>query len=268
MLMKTARFLKYNRRQHRKASKEAKDWVMRIKSGQVTPETATKCHEWMAENPLNMNKFDMLYSLWDASDTLKDHPLTAEILNKKMGSQASIPEKSWLGNLIPPLPAMRTIAVAVTVVFVVVGVLLMQRTTTSPRMYQTAIAEQKQIHLKDGSTIVLDTDTTVLKMPAEDLRQFELVKGRALFIVAHDPARPFIVNAGEITIRAIGTEFNVYRTPEDKVLVSVSEGKVRIDRKQKPMPSTEPVETAAPADVPKPEQPLLAYKLDQVRHLA
>ncbi len=107
-----------------------------------------------------------------------------------------------------------------------------------------------------------------MKIPDKNFRQFELVKGRALFTVAHDPTRPFIVNAGELTIRAIGTAFNVYKTIEDRVLISVSEGKVQINRKQEPMPSPKPVETPVPIEVSKPEQPLLASKSDPVRHFS
>jgi transmembrane sensor len=51
------------------------------------------------------------------------------------------------------------------------------------------------------------------------------MKGEALFKVAKDSARPFKVRAGDATIIAVGTEFNVERD-SDRAVVSVTEGRV------------------------------------------
>jgi hypothetical protein len=61
--------------------------------------------------------------------------------------------------------------------------------------------------------------------PSENLRAVEHTKGEALFKVAKDPARPFKVRAGDATIIAVGTEFNVERD-SDRAVVSVTEGRV------------------------------------------
>jgi transmembrane sensor len=59
----------------------------------------------------------------------------------------------------------------------------------------------------------------------QDLRQIELLGGEACFQVAKDRARPFLVRAGNATVTAVGTEFNVRRS-DDRVVVSVLEGRV------------------------------------------
>jgi transmembrane sensor len=62
---------------------------------------------------------------------------------------------------------------------------------------------------------------------SKNLRAIELARGEALFKVAKDGARPFKVSAGNATIIAVGTEFNVERD-SDRAVVSVTEGRVEV----------------------------------------
>jgi transmembrane sensor len=58
-------------------------------------------------------------------------------------------------------------------------------------------------------------------------REIELANGEGLFQVAKDPARPFIVRAGFVSVRAVGTVFAV-RTVDGRVDVTVTEGVVEL----------------------------------------
>ena len=55
-----------------------------------------------------------------------------------------------------------------------------------------------------------------------------LARGEALFTVAKDATRPFIVQAGKVDLRAIGTAFNV-RLRSEAVEVIVTEGRGSVD---------------------------------------
>src|SRR3546814_17782156 len=59
-------------------------------------------------------------------------------------------------------------------------------------------------------------------------RRVDLVAGRAFFRVAPDPSRPFIVNAGGKSVRAIGTAFEV-SFEHGNMVVTLAEGKVRVE---------------------------------------
>lgn len=59
-------------------------------------------------------------------------------------------------------------------------------------------------------------------------RRVALQRGEAHFEVHHDPARPFVVQAGGSSIEAVGTAFNVYLRDESKLEVLVTEGRVLI----------------------------------------
>lgn len=58
-------------------------------------------------------------------------------------------------------------------------------------------------------------------------RQLDLSNGEAYFKVQHDKSRPFVVQAGELSVTAIGTAFDV-RRDDDHVTVTVEEGTVEV----------------------------------------
>ena len=97
--------------------------------------------------------------------------------------------------------------------------------------YATRLGEQKVATLKDGSRIALNTDTRVDVHFDADRRRIELDQGEAMFEVAHDAARPFVVIAGDTRVQAIGTVFTVRRTRDD-VVVTLIKGKVAVSHER------------------------------------
>ena len=95
--------------------------------------------------------------------------------------------------------------------------------------YATAPTRQQQIALVDGSVMNLNVGTDVQVALTPAARRVTLTAGEAHFAVAHDTARPFIVSAGGVSVRAVGTAFSV-RLGEHGVEVLVTEGKVEIAR--------------------------------------
>ena len=83
------------------------------------------------------------------------------------------------------------------------------------------LSDGSKVEIKDGA-LVADHFT-----PAE--RRIALESGTAHFAVTHNPNRPFIVTAGDVTVRAVGTAFSVSRT-DHGVTVLVTEGKVAVTR--------------------------------------
>jgi transmembrane sensor len=86
------------------------------------------------------------------------------------------------------------------------------------------------VSLPDGSSIYLDTETDVSVHFSKKARRIELQKGRAMFFVTHDPARPFTVSVDNIMARAVGTEFDVYKMVDGKVSIAVTKGIIRVER--------------------------------------
>lgn len=89
-----------------------------------------------------------------------------------------------------------------------------------------------KVTLPDGSNVWLNHNSS-LKYPAMflgDTRSVEL-KGEGYFEVIHNSEIPFIVNAGEIQVKALGTAFNIMAYPnEDRIETSLINGRVELER--------------------------------------
>ncbi|MDY0961097.1 FecR family protein [Massilia sp. CFBP9026] len=92
--------------------------------------------------------------------------------------------------------------------------------------YATAVGESRLVALADGSRVTLNTDTR-LRSSQEDARTVWLDSGEAYFDVAHDPAHPFVIEAGASRITVLGTRFTV-RREDGGTRVLVAQGRVRV----------------------------------------
>lgn len=95
-------------------------------------------------------------------------------------------------------------------------------------LHRTGVGEQRRLILADGSVLTLNTDSRVVVGYGDAQRRLRLLGGQALFEVAHDPTRPFVVTAGGRSIRALGTVFDV-RYSQDRLAVTLLEGRVAVD---------------------------------------
>jgi len=100
----------------------------------------------------------------------------------------------------------------------------------SGQTFRTESGERRVVALSDGSRISLDSDTELNANYSGKDREITLRKGRARFDVAHDVTRPFTVTAGDETVVAVGTSFNVERLGP-KVVVTLIQGRVSVRRR-------------------------------------
>jgi transmembrane sensor len=118
-------------------------------------------------------------------------------------------------------------AVAAAVLLAACGTLAWFALEYRTGRYSTDIGERRSITLTDGSTLELNSRSRVRVRFREHERAVELLEGQALFRIARDHARPFIVTSDTISVRAVGTEFDVYRKRSGTV-ITVVEGKVAV----------------------------------------
>ena len=97
----------------------------------------------------------------------------------------------------------------------------------------------------DGSRVELNAGAEINVGFTPERRLVRLVRGQAHFAVAKDPARPFVVTAGSVSVRAVGTEFAV-RVEPALVDVVVTEGQVAVERHPSP-PAASPAQTPVQA---------------------
>ena len=121
------------------------------------------------------------------------------------------------------------ISLAALLAFGVVELGLM-RAPVQSGYYSTSIGESRMISLADGSSVTLNTNSILEQDFSRKQRVIRLVSGEAVFDVAHDKSRPFLVYAADGVIRAVGTKFAVRLEP-DNVRVTVTEGRVEMQRR-------------------------------------
>ncbi len=115
--------------------------------------------------------------------------------------------------------------------------------------------------LDDGSVLELNRGATVDVSYSPTERRVTLRGGEALFTVAKDPRRPFIVRAGGVEVRAVGTAFNV-RLASGEVEVLVTEGRVQL------APRTTQPAVAPPPLVSEGQRAVVALTADAVPQIA
>jgi transmembrane sensor len=138
------------------------------------------------------------------------------------------------------------------------------------QVHSTGRGEVREILLTDGSVIKLNTNSKVEVRYTDELRKVHLVEGEALFDVAKHKARPFVVQAKDTLVRAVGTSFTVSILPQRPVRVLVKEGVVELKRAN--VAASAPVRVSAnnqaiaPHDAPITAAPIAQAKL--ARNLA
>jgi transmembrane sensor len=128
-----------------------------------------------------------------------------------------------------PLSLIRSsrLAMAAGIAACVVTVALLLWMNEDVRTYSTRVGEHNFIVLRDGSMVNLNSRSRVRVQYARRERRVDLLEGQALFSVAKDPSRPFVVYSGSTQVKAVGTEFDVYRKASGTI-VTVIEGRVAV----------------------------------------
>jgi ferric-dicitrate binding protein FerR (iron transport regulator) len=98
------------------------------------------------------------------------------------------------------------------------------------KRFATGPGEWDKTLLADGSVLRIGPNTTLRWSFSDTQRTIVLSRGEALFEVAKDPQRPFIVTTRIGDVRAVGTEFGVSLMSASTVVVTVAHGKVAVSK--------------------------------------
>ena len=206
------------------AKSAAVDWHVKLVSGDMSGADMAAFEDWLRASPLNAEAYAHLADLWDGMEPLADAAVVREGLRPQAEAQATR-QGGLVAVLRGALGAAPT-AAGITCALVV-GVAATQYSAVDESLYRTAVGEREVIELADGSTVTLNTASAVDINYLPNERRITLTAGQANFKVATDARRPFIVHAGEGSVRALGTEFDVYKSSEG-VRVTLIEGRVRV----------------------------------------
>jgi transmembrane sensor len=216
---------------------EASEWFIDFRAGDVNGEARLRFIEWLRRSPEHIQAYLEVSGVWSelpGSDPGGRFDI-ASLIARARNEPDVIPLSPGNPRL-PPVPPMaerhafrklprRAVAAAAVALLASITALLLWSGRDSARSYSTGIGEQRTLQLGDGSTVELNARSRVKVRLTERERDVALLEGQALFRVAKDKRRPFIVSAGDAQVRAVGTEFDVYRK-QAATVVTVVEGRV------------------------------------------
>jgi transmembrane sensor len=193
--------------------RRAADWLALREERPLTSAEAAAFAAWRAADPRHEAAVAEFAAAWRTFDALRAYPRPAAAPHDP--EFFTRPRRaSWLR------PVLFATAAAAAVL---VASLWLPR----PAGPVAAAVASSTLRLEDGSEVELRSGAEVRPEFTAGERRVRLVRGEAHFTVAKNPARPFIVEAGEVAVRAVGTAFNV-RLEAAAVDVIVTEGVVRI----------------------------------------
>ena len=215
---------------------EAAAWFVEFSEGEVSSTAREAFSNWLRASPEHVRAYLGISATFaDLGALDKSRIITAEALVRQALSDGNVVSldhrlarpmasgSSGNANKLRP----RALAAAATIAAVALGVATWQWHFEG--IYSTGTGEQRLINLADGSTIELNAESRVRVNLRARQRNVELLEGQALFHVAKDPSRPFIVHSDTASVRAVGTQFDVNRERTDTI-VTVLEGQVAIAR--------------------------------------
>ncbi len=182
------------------ARAQAADWFARLNKLDVPYADMQAFKAWL-KAPDHKKAYDEVDAFWRQTEAVKNDPdikaVMADVLDRTAPQSRSRDVRRGRYGL----------AFAVVLLAAVAGGYVLW----GPKVYSTGVGEQRTVQLADGSTVVLDTDSQVSVRLTGSRRDIRLSRGQALFDVAHDSARPFVVTAGATSVTALGTRFDVRR---------------------------------------------------------
>jgi transmembrane sensor len=234
-------------------AEEAADWAVTLDAGELSSDQKQRLADWLLESPRHVEELLIAATLLDALEGVDADKsrsvdalisgLPSEVVSIVRDGQQTVPNDDgasnngtsphrswlrWIGVGAAASIALAIISVAVAPQFAsrfIDGVQIAEAANDGSAGFATKLGEQRKMTLEDGSIIHVNTQSEVVIRYEEHQRVVELLRGEALFEVAHDADRPFRVIAGDTIAEAIGTTFNVYRTG-DQTTVAVIDGKV------------------------------------------
>jgi len=211
---------------------EAAEWFVEMDRDDVDRPTRQRFDEWLRRSPEHVRAFLELLQIWEqgAQRSPSTHIDPERLIAEVLGAQSNVVPlhaRSELPTRVPQKQRRKLYAWASVAASVVLVVLLGMWFYIELNTYSTGIGEQRSVALADGSIVQLNTRSRLRIHYSQHERGIELVEGQALFNVAHDQDRPFVVASGNASIRAVGTQFDIYRQPT-ATTVTVVEGRVII----------------------------------------
>ncbi len=206
-----------------------KKFISRFTEKNFSKDTELKFGYWLTQNKNDEELDASLYEIWNEtpnqvnSETLEDLERLKAAMTKEQPKQKS--------RKLSISPLLKYAAVILLILATsITTYLVTQPAETTFTECTVSVGQQKIITLTDGSTISINAGSSLI-YPEEFNGKTRTVflSGEAIFRVAKNPKKPFIVKTSNIAVQALGTAFNIQAYPGfSHTTATLIEGKVRV----------------------------------------
>ena len=221
---------------------QAADWATKRNLGELTPEEESAFEAWLTADIRHFGAYGRAEAVLARLERIP-----GSAIREVRARQVALTPAWTRRRVVLAGSIAASVAAAVCI-----GAALLQSDLSGS--FATGIGQVREVVLSDGSIVTLNTNSRISVKYTEEQREIHLVQGEALFDVAKNKKRPFIVLAGDMQVRAVGTSFTVSMLPQRPIQVLVKEGVVELNRisngKTTPVRVSANTEALALRDVP------------------
>ena len=185
---------------------EAAAWIVRLRDERRGPEVEAELREWLAESGEHQRAFNRMTKVWQQAGKIR------------MRAQTDVSTPKGRSRFTPWAAAL-----AAALVLAVISSIYWRDNALT-----TAVGQQQVRVLRDGTRVLLNTDTRIEVNYDEHVRRVRLVRGEARFDVSKRPTWPFLVRVGNEEIRALGTSFIVRHDSDQDFSVTLVDGRISV----------------------------------------
>jgi len=200
---------------------EASVWVTRLHGPDRSPAMEREVRTWQALSPAHREAFERCTDVWiDVGKIDLATAYATVAATNAMRQEGGCQRRRWW-------------AVGTTAVTVLAGAMVAGQLWLESGNFSTGVGEQRTVVLDDGSRMLLNTDTRLRVSFGARQRTVDVRSGEAIFEVAKDPLRPFVVRASGSEVVALGTTFAVRYGARDasaprELTVTLIDGQVNV----------------------------------------
>ncbi len=191
------------------ARAEAAAWIAQLHDERRSPDLEARVHAWLGESEDHRRAFNRMTYVWER---------TGQIQMRARGRTSA----TMMARRPRITPSTVTLAAALTLAGIILAYYWRNNAVV------TAVGQRQVRLLRDGTRVVLNTDTRIEVNYDERARRVRLIRGEAWFDVSKRPAWPFIVSVDGQEIRALGTSFIVRHDDIQDLSVTLVEGRISV----------------------------------------
>ncbi|MCI4592688.1 FecR domain-containing protein [Sphingobium sp. BYY-5] len=206
------------REDSRSIDEAASDWTARLDRGPLTPEEDASFQHWLSLDPRNkgaMLRAQALSLMSESAQALGPSfdPTPFEAPRRRAAILSRRQALGWGGGAIAAVAGMAAISVGMPAAGAII---------------RTGRGEMRLVPLEDGSTALLNTDTSIRVRYDDAERRISLLRGEVYFSVTRDDRRPFVVEAGTCRLRTAQAGFRVRKLDRDPIDILVHQGQIEV----------------------------------------